>query len=551
MFPWQTEVLRFLPSVQLPQSSQQHWWLWCMQILVVGSAHYCDYLLVTRVGTAPLALATVVLFPLLVFYHAKDWLLIAWPAILLSAILTLIFPLERPLLTASQLTTDSAATTDVALWRYAYTILAVWVTQSSLQFRHIFRLKFVHVLIVAATCYALSFHLLFTFITVDDFWGSTQWRTLSRESVGIVGSVLFHLQLCLMLQMVRVKRYQMSIVWPLKLVLALVCFAVGLWGVMQFDQALNRYLILFLLLPGLWFSHRMRWWGLMSFALLINVLTVFYIALFTAAYDASAELPNITRMLSHTLDYQLNFNQYLFNEVGFTLFEMSWFLLAFNLVCLYLNAMIFELDTAQHQTQLGQVQLEHKNASLRQLNHNVDAVNRHLVQAQEKQRQLLARELDTYLHEHLSHFSAKITAFEQQITPEMRGATDEATAVPLQQLKDYTANIHQSIFEIVNKIKPQPLISNGLFKLLQSEHFASKLALAKISYQFTSSAGQIDLAEPLSLALYRIVQETVNNTIKYSQATTYHIDMQVQSEQLLCIIEDNGVGFDFDDTQMG
>jgi two-component system sensor histidine kinase UhpB len=121
----------------------------------------------------------------------------------------------------------------------------------------------------------------------------------------------------------------------------------------------------------------------------------------------------------------------------------------------------------------------------------------------------------------------------------------------LQQLKHYTAGIHQSIFEIVNKIKPQQLSTQGLLALLDSDFFAAKLALANIDYQYVEPASQITLPESLSLTLYRIIQETINNTIKYSNASTYQIDITAASEALVCTIQDNGIGFNLNDSPMG
>jgi two-component system sensor histidine kinase UhpB len=46
------------------------------------------------------------------------------------------------------------------------------------------------------------------------------------------------------------------------------------------------------------------------------------------------------------------------------------------------------------------------------------------------------------------------------------------------------------------------------------------------------------------LMLYRIIQEQLNNILKYAQATEISIDVKQKGDQLYLTIRDNGIGFD-------
>lgn len=46
------------------------------------------------------------------------------------------------------------------------------------------------------------------------------------------------------------------------------------------------------------------------------------------------------------------------------------------------------------------------------------------------------------------------------------------------------------------------------------------------------------------LTIFRIVQESLNNSIKYANATNVFISCKLKGEQAEICIEDNGVGFD-------
>jgi signal transduction histidine kinase len=52
-----------------------------------------------------------------------------------------------------------------------------------------------------------------------------------------------------------------------------------------------------------------------------------------------------------------------------------------------------------------------------------------------------------------------------------------------------------------------------------------------------------ELDDDTELAIYRAVQEALNNIAKHSQAKTFSISLEVGSEQLRLRVEDDGVGF--------
>ena len=51
--------------------------------------------------------------------------------------------------------------------------------------------------------------------------------------------------------------------------------------------------------------------------------------------------------------------------------------------------------------------------------------------------------------------------------------------------------------------------------------------------------------------IYRTIQEAVNNSIKYADASTIIIDIKQQTTAIEIIISDNGKGFDLTQTDLG
>ena len=50
--------------------------------------------------------------------------------------------------------------------------------------------------------------------------------------------------------------------------------------------------------------------------------------------------------------------------------------------------------------------------------------------------------------------------------------------------------------------------------------------------------------EIISIASYRIVQELVNNALKYSKLTKLKVSLVIDTNDMVIFVEDNGIGFD-------
>ena len=87
-------------------------------------------------------------------------------------------------------------------------------------------------------------------------------------------------------------------------------------------------------------------------------------------------------------------------------------------------------------------------------------------------------------------------------------------------------------------------------------NFIDKADLASdgVDFDFRSNAseiGDLKFSSVEGMNIYRIIQESINNALKYSEAKHIKVDFSLEKSALLFQILDDGKGFDIANTLMG
>ncbi|HET7899203.1 MAG TPA: ATP-binding protein, partial [Flavisolibacter sp.] len=83
-------------------------------------------------------------------------------------------------------------------------------------------------------------------------------------------------------------------------------------------------------------------------------------------------------------------------------------------------------------------------------------------------------------------------------------------------------------------------LQDSIRELIDSINLTGRLEIVYIP----EGVDQCCISQDLHLTVYRIVQEALNNIIKYSQAQVACIEVRLKKGQLHLVITDNGKGFD-------
>jgi two-component system CheB/CheR fusion protein len=164
-------------------------------------------------------------------------------------------------------------------------------------------------------------------------------------------------------------------------------------------------------------------------------------------------------------------------------------------------------------------------------------LQRRLVKAQEEERSRISRELHDEVGQQITALMLSLKALEAPHTP-------EELQHKLQQLRASTEHVAREIHHLAFELRPLALDDLGLAGAL-SGYLDAWLARTGIAVQFVSAG--IDttrLPSQIETTIYRIVQEAMNNVYKHASAKNVSVSVQRRGNQVVAIVEDDGVGFD-------
>jgi PAS domain S-box-containing protein len=167
----------------------------------------------------------------------------------------------------------------------------------------------------------------------------------------------------------------------------------------------------------------------------------------------------------------------------------------------------------------------------------IHALSHKLMTAQEKERARLARELHDDLSQSIALLSIQLTTLSND--PKDLGYVKG-------QLDKYVSEIERlgnDVHRISHELHPAKLTQLGLEAALGG--FCRELAAAHpLEIDFEAADLPRDLPQDISLCLYRVVQESLRNIVKHSEATSARVAIRLADGHIRLSVSDDGKGFD-------
>ncbi len=161
-----------------------------------------------------------------------------------------------------------------------------------------------------------------------------------------------------------------------------------------------------------------------------------------------------------------------------------------------------------------------------------------IIKAQEEERRRVAREIHDGPAQLMSNVVLKAELCERMIEVDLDKAKKE-----LAELKQFIRDSLQDVRKIIYNLRPMSLDDLGLVPTLK-KYFENFQEETGITVSFQTRGIVNGLKSVISLTLFRLVQESLNNVKKHSKAGNVFINFEVVKSFLRLYIFDDGIGFD-------
>ncbi len=211
------------------------------------------------------------------------------------------------------------------------------------------------------------------------------------------------------------------------------------------------------------------------------------------------------------------------------------------------------IERAEHLCSQISVVLNYLNSDLRQVNEALeDAKQRQdfglkIIEAQEDERKRLSREIHDGPAQMMANVLMRSDLIERVYRE--RGA-DEA----IKEIRDLKRMVRSALYEvrrIIYDLRPMALDDLGLIPTLKKYLSTIEEYNQETSIQFVNIGLDIRLPSKYEVALFRLVQESVQNALKHAQSKQIQVKVEVKKDKITVVVKDNGKGFDKEKQKSG
>ena len=267
----------------------------------------------------------------------------------------------------------------------------------------------------------------------------------------------------------------------------------------SFQPAFFSYIQVFSFIPLLWFGYKYGFYGII-FSVFTAITLVF-----------------------------------LFQQDGTILLKFQALLISALIVALLIGGISLENQRTQHSIVQQKTYLENTNQTLMTKNKSIKNLSLLILDAQEQERKMLSSEISEELTKEVSELQTSINAL-------VSVTNSEKSKIKIGMIKQSIGQIYNSIFELINWLRPRVLDEHGIYHTLTENYFAERLETLGIHYHVKISGERIVLSDIHEITLFRITQEAITNTIKHAQATDFYVNLVLSDYALTLYLADNGKG---------
>ena len=165
-----------------------------------------------------------------------------------------------------------------------------------------------------------------------------------------------------------------------------------------------------------------------------------------------------------------------------------------------------------------------------------------ILSTEDNERSRISREIHDGLQQTLT-----ITALNLEFAKKEEDKLSERAKTKLNTAWEYLQKSIAESRSVAHSLMPKAIVDFGIVSACKSLIMQYDNSIEHIVFRFDENFGEERISDKnVEVTLYRILQESLNNVIKYAKATEVNVQLKSYDDVILLTIEDNGVGFDME-----
>ncbi|MBT2685464.1 sensor histidine kinase [Bacillus sp. ISL-37] len=168
-----------------------------------------------------------------------------------------------------------------------------------------------------------------------------------------------------------------------------------------------------------------------------------------------------------------------------------------------------------------------------------------IIEAQEDERKRLSREI----HDGPAQMMANVMMRSDLIERVYKERGAEEAIQEIRSMKKMVRSALYEVRRIIYDLRPMALDDLGLVPTLKKYLQTIEEYHRTTRIQFTNIGDDRRLPSNYEVALFRIIQESVQNALKHANAITVQVKLEIKSDHIMAVIKDDGKGFDINESK--
>lgn len=160
------------------------------------------------------------------------------------------------------------------------------------------------------------------------------------------------------------------------------------------------------------------------------------------------------------------------------------------------------------------------------------------IEIQEEERKRISRDI----HDGPAQMLANLLLHTEVLDRVVRKGTIEEATREIKHVREMVRSSLHEVRYIIYDLRPMAIDDLGLIPTIK-KYINTTSDYQKIKIEFTSLGLEKRLLQKYEIAFFRLMQESIQNAIKHSEATLIKVKLEINDTYVTMVIEDNGKGF--------